>query len=871
MKKNFVKKVMAAGLSAAMMITSMTGLAMAEPVSEENVQAAVHRIWVVGDSTVCDYTKDAEGTLEDATYYYPRYGYATQLANYFDDEYEVVNIALSGRSSLSFLGESNYNVLKKGGEAKTTGGLSLGTLEGIKAGDVLVIGFGHNDEKAESDRYTNPNGDVDTKGSFQKNLYDNYVKLAEDAGATAVLCTPVCRRNPSGVLSNADAHITKDAKDTYGNEYPGGDYAQAIRDLAAAKNVPLVDLTAMTKDLYTTIGAGAAEVTLDETDPENLKPIYSGVAEGSMWLHAWANYKPASVDNTHLNIYGAKMVSYLFAKSVKETASPLAAHVKADISEPTKDADLTVNPSYKVKLYRAPADDAKSMYFDNYTTGDLTFRGTIFGDCGYTVLDDTQIANVKALYAPTVNADGSLTMECGGKGKIAGTADGIFVYYIKVPSAARFKFSAKAKISKMPADKQSAFGIMVRDDMYIDSADKSIGSDYVVAGTMGGEYLGNCFYRKAGAIGGKVALTGTIEKGEEYLLSVEKNADGFACKIGDEPVQTGGYDFQLTSVDPEYQYICLMAARTVKVTYSDIKFECLHQVVSGNYIENTEVSCTEDGVKKYVCAGCGETITETVAALGHDWSEEVIEAPTFEKEGTLKKTCKRCTATATEPIAKLVNDKPVPYEDASSTVKASNTDTLELGKGTDKKGNNIAKLTAKAVGGKATVLVKSKITVTGLDGDVEIKEGSEFVKTKFNARKNALTIQASKPGKAVIKYPNGAEQTYVIVKPEIAKEIKKQTISKDETAVVTVSSGQSAEGKDDGINAYKWTVKGGKSQSVDEKTGEIVVLDKAGEEVARISTSGSTAKVKAVGSGASIKLTAQYLNKKFTAAVKINK
>ncbi len=97
--------------------------------------------WVIGDSTVSSFS--------DA-YYYPRYGWGTQLEYYFDDTIAVNNLALSGRSSKSFTKEANYSTL----------------MNGMKSGDFLFVGFGHNDEKAEADRYTNPNGDYKTEGSF---------------------------------------------------------------------------------------------------------------------------------------------------------------------------------------------------------------------------------------------------------------------------------------------------------------------------------------------------------------------------------------------------------------------------------------------------------------------------------------------------------------------------------------------------------------------------------------------------------------------------------------------------------------------------------------------------------------------------------
>ena len=73
-------------------------------------------LWVVGDSTLSSF---------DDKYYYPRYGYGTKLGCYLNSNVQVNNLALSGRSSLSFTKEENYKEL----------------LAGMKAGDFLIIGF----------------------------------------------------------------------------------------------------------------------------------------------------------------------------------------------------------------------------------------------------------------------------------------------------------------------------------------------------------------------------------------------------------------------------------------------------------------------------------------------------------------------------------------------------------------------------------------------------------------------------------------------------------------------------------------------------------------------------------------------------------
>lgn len=849
MKRNFVKKVIAGALSAAMIITGMTGFAMAEPIVEENEQAAEHTLWLVGDSTVCEFNDD---------YYYPRYGYGTQISKYIDDTYKVKNLALSGRSSKSFVAEENYITLKSD----------------IKAGDILMIGFGHNDEKVEdSARFTSAyaTDTWETPGSFANCLWTNYVEMAQNKGAEVIICTPIIRRNGTGVIADSEQH-----KPTIEGEVC--DYAEHLRKFAAAKNLPLIDLTKETLEYYESIGAGSINVSLDESN----KPIYTDEKDGTLFLHAWSSYKPATVDNTHLNIYGASMVAYLFAKAVKEESkSSLSAHVKSDIKAPVKANVLVVNPNYKVKLYQPPTKESE-LFTDKYSFDcngtTLEFKPTALGALGGTPSTTNYKMEVVdgKIHMVTSGDKGKLT-EYSVKNEKAGV-DGFIMYYLQIPSDMCFSLSANAILNENITGDQAAFGLMARDDMYIDERVDDLNTDYVIAGSFGGTKARNCFYKKGDKFGEVVPLEKTtLAKGETYKLSIVKNPDGYTCTFGDEKPQSGGFDFTLNSVDEEYQYIGMFVARTADVTFTDIKFECYHKY---DVVDKKNATCKEEGYSNNVCKVCkhAEKQILPIDLNAHSFDEGVItKNPTTESEGEKIYTCKICGTKKTETIAKLEKEepekkeetKPSPYVESATVVKGSDSDTLELGKGTDKKGNNIAKLTAKAVSGKATVLVKSKITVTGLDGDVTVVSGADYIKTKYNANKKTLTIQAKKPGVAEIKYPNGSVQTYVIVKPEIEKDVKSQKISMGEVAVVTVLSGQSAEDKDDGLNAYKWTVKGGKSQSVDKTTGEIVVLDKDGAEIARISTSGSTATVKAVGSKAAIKLTAQYLNKKFTATVKV--
>jgi hypothetical protein len=55
----------------------------------------------------------------------------------------------------------------------------------------------------------------------------------------------------------------------------------------------------------------------------------------------------------------------------------------------------------------------------------------------------------------------------------------------------------------------------------------------------------------------------------------------------------------------------------------------------------TAATCTTDGVKTYSCTACGETKTETIEKLGHDYVATVTE-PTCTAEGYTTHTCSRC-------------------------------------------------------------------------------------------------------------------------------------------------------------------------------------------------------------------------------------
>lgn len=519
MKKRNRKRISCLLSALLLLVMSIGWSVMAMADDAVNKDSSKPTVWIIGDSTVSSFADN---------YYYPRYGWGTQIDKYLDGTYEVKNIALSGRSSKSYVNDKEYKELTAG----------------MKQGDYLLIGFGHNDEKAEADRYTDPNGDYKTAGSFANSLYENYIKPAQAAGTTVILCTPIVRRTATAEWSDSNLHITKDSGD-----FKGGDYAQSIRNLGKELNIPVVDMTKMTKELYDTLGP-------DET----------------VNLHAWTSSKATSVDNTHTNIYGGTYNAYLVTKTIKELGvAGISKHITAK-EAPVKADVLKSNPDYKEAEYSGELKQSE-LWKDAGV-----FKGSIFGDIG----GDPNL--IKDKFILEGNEDGSIHIAVNGKGKISSTTDGMAMYYYKVPADSNFVITANATVNSINKHNQVAFGLMARDAMYIDVNDKSALGDYVAAGSIQ-QGTANCFKRKDGALGYGGKLENPVEAGKTYALKIESNSDGYACTFGDNAAISGGFDFKLTSIDADYVYVGLFVARQADVTFSDIKL-----VVDGKVITGSDVN-----------------------------------------------------------------------------------------------------------------------------------------------------------------------------------------------------------------------------------------------------------------------------------------
>ncbi len=484
-----------------------------------SVETKGTRIYVVGDSTFSSFGDP---------YYYPRYGIGTKLQNYLlDKKVQVNNIAMSGRSSKSFAEEGNYWTFA----------------DNIKKGDYLIIGFGHNDEKTEEERYTNPNGSKETPGSFKHSLYTKYIKVALDKKATPVLCTPIVRRAPGKAYEGTFIHQTKGTA-----EFEGGDYAKAIRELAAELNIPVVDNTTYTKQLYESLGD-----------------------EGTVKFHAWLGHKPGSVDNTHLNTYGASVLAYHVVNEIAKQNKNFAKLVDKKAAAPTEEL-LVSNPDYVIPVYSPfePSDKSKVHKVNE------PWFGTVFGDMG----GAEKIENPD-IYEVVQTGDNAFMLHSGGKngkpsaGKIASGSDGLAFAFQPVSAKKDFVLKATVTVKHFEKNNQVSFGLMARDDVIIDKYDNQVHSDYVAAGALklangDGEWSAT-FQRKNEKLNeSKVKAQSYPKDGDVIELSLTKTGNKYTAAFGKDSVT---YEADLTEVDAKNIYVGLYTVRAAYVEFSDVSLE----------------------------------------------------------------------------------------------------------------------------------------------------------------------------------------------------------------------------------------------------------------------------------------------------------
>lgn len=225
--------------------------------------ANVPTVYLCGNSTVVDQNFE------------PWASWGQMITRWFNDGVAVSNHAESGLTARTFI--DSYRLEK--------------ILSTLKAGDYVFVEFGHNDEKEKRA------GD----GAWYHYQYQLkiFVDKVREKGAEIVFCTPTQRR-----------FFEKDNK-TIRNTH--GDFPAAMKMVAELEKVPIIDLNAMTKTLFETMGFEGSKRLLVHY-PANTFP----------------NQPEALADNTHFNTFGAYEVAKCVVMGIKALNLPLVQHLRDD-------------------------------------------------------------------------------------------------------------------------------------------------------------------------------------------------------------------------------------------------------------------------------------------------------------------------------------------------------------------------------------------------------------------------------------------------------------------------------------------------------------------------------------------------------------
>ncbi len=241
-------------------------------------------VFMIGDSTMANKSLDGENQER---------GWGHVLGGFFSENIRVENHAVNGRSSKSFIDEGRWQKV----------------LDRIRPGDYVLIQFGHNDEKADEKRHTDPGT------TFDANLR-KFVTETRSKGGIPVLFNSIVRRNFG---ENANAIAADDVRSEKSTAVEEGDklvdthgkYLDSPRNVAREMKVCFIDLNDATRQLVESYGV------------EGSKKLFMWIPEG---------VSPACPkgrqDNTHLNVFGARRVASLAADSLASHFPELAKEVR---------------------------------------------------------------------------------------------------------------------------------------------------------------------------------------------------------------------------------------------------------------------------------------------------------------------------------------------------------------------------------------------------------------------------------------------------------------------------------------------------------------------------------------------------------------
>lgn len=258
-----------------LMLSACQSQSNAEKTTAKQNKKVTH-IYLIGDSTMADYTGDYDPGKDYMKVRYPITGWGQVFQPFFvkdslvtlkpaitTDSVAVIDRAHGGRSTRTFFQEGRWRYV----------------YDHLQPNDYVIMQFGHNDgSEKHPERYTNIQG--------YKEFLRLFVSQTRQKGGNPVIVTPVARNYPwkDGKLENVH-----------------GEYAQAPIDIAKEMNVPYIDLNKLSMDYFTQKGQDFTTNHYFMNLPEN---VYEAYPKGQK-------------DNTHFQPEGAKAVAAMVYKEFK--------------------------------------------------------------------------------------------------------------------------------------------------------------------------------------------------------------------------------------------------------------------------------------------------------------------------------------------------------------------------------------------------------------------------------------------------------------------------------------------------------------------------------------------------------------------------
>lgn len=277
------------------------------------------KVHTIGDSTMANYDENSTD----------KRGWCMYLGSFFDPTFvQVNNRAKSGADTRQFYTGAAYWASVK---------------SQMQSGDYLIIQFAHNDEgvvtygmdNLEYAAYCQANGLTapgDARGTNPQTTYRDFLRSfideARALGVTPILASPICRRyfanndinrmgrhDLGGSFSKIEDGVLYTNQSVPESDH-SMDYAYAMQVVAQEKNVPFIDLTQATRQMYVEYG-----------DAQSKDLLF------------------CSGDNTHTNAMGGNLIARRAAQLMKEQGI-LADYITIPTSITANPMDIAIGDTY---------------------------------------------------------------------------------------------------------------------------------------------------------------------------------------------------------------------------------------------------------------------------------------------------------------------------------------------------------------------------------------------------------------------------------------------------------------------------------------------------------------------------------------------